>query len=310
MSIKENISLLLKKAPEEKLEIGVLALTTQNSNSKYYLLNIMDIDSERNLGDYQNITYILLKENARPVIIDPGILFGERIKNILGIENKNCDVIFSHYHLDHWIGYPPYRQGRLFASQITMDVLTGRIGVEKTGRSIFHDGSLTDHHRTPTPIRAVNEAERLLPIKEKFYKVSLEEPYINSDYELEFFELPFGQTEGTLYGVLSAVEQKILFASDLFVIIRGELMIEPHYAFKSKRRVIDDIIIVLKALLGMPQILSDEFSAYSENLAKLANPTTLALGHGYVDFASNQHRIEHLLKELEEYRRIEKEHII
>ena len=71
-------------------------------------------------------------------------------------------------------------------------------------------------------------------------------PYYNSDFGLGF-ELPYGQTEGTLYGLLEADEAKILFASDLhFVMINKRIMVEPHYAFKPAIMVIKDIISILR----------------------------------------------------------------
>lgn len=212
------------------------------------LIGIRDVDDERSLGDYQNMTYFLLGGGEKAVIIDPGIRQGEMIRDILGIQK--CDVIFTHFHLDHWIGYEPYVGEDFFASQVCITVLKQMVGIEKTGKSIFVEGRLTDHHRRATPVRAVNDAERLLPIREKINEIGIDKVYRNPHYNLEFFELPYGQTEGTLYGVLETDKVKIIFGGDLFVIIRGRLKVEPHYAFKSKEAVIRDISVALRALLG------------------------------------------------------------
>ena len=120
---------------------------------------------------------------------------------------------------------------------------------------------------------------------------------------------PTGQTEGTLYGLLEAEGVKVLFASDLFACINGQIKIEPHYAFKPKRMVIEDIIVMLRALLGKDLPVTDDANT-NANLARVAGPDLLALGHRLLDFESNRPAISHLLEELEELMRINREHII
>lgn len=85
---------------------------------------------------------------------------------------------------------------------------------------------------------------------------------------------------------------------------------EPHYAFKSKEAVIADITIALKALLGKDTGREDCPKNCREHISKLAVPDKIALGHGFIDFNETREDIEHLLCELEELLRIEREHII
>lgn len=271
------------------------------------LIGIDDGDPERNLGDYQNVTYFLLSEGVRPVVVDPGLREGGPVREILGIEE--CDVVFSHFHLDHWIGYEPYVGQAFYASPVCRMVLAGNIGIEKTGKSIFFEGRLTDHHRRPTPTRAVNDAERLLPMRCAITEVTETVRYRHPDLGLTFFELPYGQTEGTLYGVLEATELKLLFASDLMLLLRGRAAVEPHYAFKPKERVIEDLAIVLGALLGEEPDESVPSTAQA-GLRRLSSPDYVALGHGIIDFQQRKEEVRHLLEELQTLHRIEKEHVI
>jgi len=296
------------RAPEHGFEVIDMPIAIDDQIVS--LIGIKDVDEERNLGDYQNMSYFLLSKRARTVVIDPGIRQGEIIRDVLGIED--CDVIFTHFHLDHWIGFEPYRGQRFYASQVCKAVLSKMVGIEKTGKSIFVEGRLTDYHRRATPVRAVNDAERLLPIKEKISEVGQEQIYHNPDFNLKVFELPFGQTEGTLYGVLKTPEIKIVFAGDLFVIINGRLRVEPHYAFKSKEGVIADITVALRALLGK-ELDCGRIKVSDKNLELMREmmlPDKVGLGHGFIDFAQSKEEIEHLLQELEELLRIEREHII
>jgi len=294
--------------PEHHLEIIDYPLPYQDWIIS--LIGIKDCYPGRNLGDYQNVSYFLIverEERTHTVVIDPGLREGDWIKETLGI--TTCDVIFSHFHLDHWIGYEPYRGQPFYASPLCKTVLTQMVGVERTRKSIFMEGRLNDYHRRPLPLRAANDSERLLPLREKIREVTGEQPYRNELFALEFFELPYGQTEGTLYGLLKTETDKILFAGDLLVIINGLLKVEPHYAFKPKRMVIEDITVMLRAILGMnPGIASDPVD--SNHLKKLSCPDLIALGHGLLVFREYRDRIAHLLAELEELIRIDTEHII
>jgi len=312
------------RRPEHKLQVTDLALPLGDRGVS--LIGIMDIDPQRSLGDYQNTGYFLLVEGApqkapalephpasrleppiTAVVIDPGLRDGDWIRAALGI--SRCDVFFTHFHLDHWIGYEPYRGQPFYASPLCKTVLTQMAGAERTGKGIFVEGRLTDYHRSPLPIRAANDAERLLPIREKIRPVTGNEPYRNDLFGLDFFELPYGQTEGTLYGLLEAGCVKVLFASDLFVCINDQLKIEPHYAFKPKRAVIEDISVMLRALLGKDAPVTEDAVA-NANLARVAGPDLLAMGHGLLDFERNRPAIAHLLEELEDLIRINREHII
>ncbi len=315
------------RRPEHKLLVTDLVLPCQNRTIS--LIGIEDHDSQRSLGDYQNTAYFLIAENPQgilaqksdlarnpdqkniahlqAVVIDPGLREGDWIRDTLGI--SRCDVFFTHFHLDHWIGYESYRGQTFYASPLCKTVLTQMVGTERTGKSIFVEGRLNDYHRSPLPLRAVNDAERLLPIREKIHPVSDDKPYRNDLFGLEFFELPYGQTEGTLYGLLEADSIRVLFASDLFVCINGQLKIEPHYAFKPKRMVIEDVTVMLRALLKKDLPAMDD-QAPIANLGRVGNPGVLAMGHGLFDFTSGHPAIAHLLEELEELVRINREHII
>lgn len=300
-------ALELLKKPDNQLKIIDLAVPCKDRAIS--LIGITDRAPERNLGDYQNMGYFLLTENhkQKAVVIDPGLRESDWIRDTLRI--KECDVIFTHFHLDHWIGYEAFSGERFFASPLCKTVLTRMVGVERTGKSIFMEGRLNDYHRRPLPLRAVNDAERLLPLRESINTVTDVHPYYNSDFSLEFFELPYGQTEGTLYGLLETGEVKILFASDLFVMINNRIMVEPHYAFKPEIMVINDIIIMLRALLGEDiRVQVDEVTR--RYMERIASPDILAMGHGIFEFSKYQSEIAHLLRELEELIRINREHII
>lgn len=299
-------ALQILKKKENQLKVFDLAFPLRDSVIS--LIGIIDRNPERGLGDYQNMGYFLLNEKKqKAVVIDPGLREADWIRDLLGIQK--CDVIFSHFHLDHWIGYEAFANGHIFASSLCKTVLTKMVGVERTGKSVFIEGRLNDYHRRPLPLRAVNEAERLLPFRESINTVTELHPYINSDFGLEFFELPYGQTEGTLYGLLQAEGLKILFASDLFVLVNNRIMVEPHYAFKPDIMVISDIIIMLRAILGKSlPIETDEIT--SNYMKQIACPDLLAMGHGVFEFSQHRSEIEHLLQELEELVRINKEHII
>ncbi len=300
-------ALELLNKPDNLLQVIDLAVPCKDRVVS--LIGITDRDPERNLGDYQNMGYFLLTENheRKAIVIDPGLRESEWIRDALGIQK--CDVIFTHFHLDHWIGYESFSEERFFASPLCKTVLTQMVGVERTGKSIFMEGRLSDYHRRPVPLRAVNDAERLLPLRESISTVTDMIPYYNSDFGLEFFELPYGQTEGTLYGLLEADKAKILFASDLFVMINKRIMVEPHYAFKPAIMVIKDIIIILRAILGKSlKIQVDEVT--ERYLERIAQPDLLAMGHGVFEFSKYQSEIAHLLSELEDLVRIYSEHII
>lgn len=303
-----RIAAAIEKLRLPEFGLQVVDMPVESGGTVISLVGVKDINEERSLGDYQNMTYFLLRPEGKAVVVDPGIREGHMIREMLGIES--CDVIFTHFHLDHWIGYEPYIGENFYASQVCKMVLKQMVGIERTGKSIFMEGRLTDHHRRATPVRAVNDAERLLPVKEKIIGVGGDNVYRNPSMNLEFFELPYGQTEGTLYGVLETPDTKIVFAGDLFVIINGRLRVEPHYAFKSKEAVIADITVALKALLGKDTGREDHPKNCREHISKLAVPDKIALGHGFINFEETREDIEHLLCELEELIRIEREHII
>jgi glyoxylase-like metal-dependent hydrolase (beta-lactamase superfamily II) len=295
------------KKPENRLKIVDLAVPYKDRVIS--LIGITDCDPERNLGDYQNMGYALLTESheQRAVVIDPGLRESGWIRDALDI--RECDVIFTHFHLDHWIGYEAFSGEHFFASPLCKTVLTQMVGAERTGKSIFVEGRLNDYHRRPLPLRAVNDAERLLPLRENINTVTEMNPYYNPDFGLEFFELPYGQTEGTLYGLLKTNGVKILFASDLFVMINNRIMVEPHYAFKPAVMVLNDIIIMLRALLGEKiEVQVDEIT--KRYMERIASPDILAMGHGIFEFSKYRSEITHLLRELEEVIRIHSEHII
>ncbi len=294
------------KRQEHNLKIVDLAFPCRDNTISF--IGITDCHPERNLGDYQNMGYFLLTEkNQKAVVIDPGLREAGWIKDALKIQK--CDVIFTHFHLDHWIGYEAFSNELIFASPLCKTVLTQMVGAERTGKSIFVEGRLNDYHRRPLPLRAVNDAERLLPIRESISTVTDVLPYKNRDFGLDFFELPYGQTEGTLYGLLETEGLKILFASDLFVMINNRIMVEPHYAFKPEIMVINDIIIMLRAILGKDiNIQVDEITR--DNMERIACPDLLAMGHGLFEFSQYRSKLAHLLHELEELLRINKEHII
>ncbi len=301
-------SLELLRKPECCMEVVDLALPC--GEEIISLIGVKDCDPERNLGDYQNVAYFLLREDGeelRAVVIDPGLRDGEGVKNALGI--TSCDVIITHFHLDHWIGYEPYLDSPFYASPLCKMVLTQMVGVERTGKSVFVEGRLNDYHRRPLPLRAANDAERLLPFRGEIREVTSERVYRSKFFPLEFFELPYGQTEGTLYGMLDTGETRVLFAGDLFIHTGETLRVEPHYAFKPKRMVIEDIIVMLRAILGR-ELKANPSPAELEHLRKVASPDLIALGHGLIPFGGYKESIAHLLEELEELVRIDREHVI
>jgi hypothetical protein len=66
---------------------------------------------------------------------------------------------------------------------------------------------------------------------------------------------------------------------------------------------------MLRALLGKEHPVIED-AVTNANLARIAGPDLLALGHKLLDFESNRPAITHLLEELEELTRINREHII
>lgn len=303
--IAEALEIL--RRPENRLKVVDYSLPY--GGGAISLIGIFDCDPERNLGDYQNMSYYLLTGDAEKssAVIDPGLRDAGWIRDLLGI--ADCDVIFTHFHLDHWIGYEPFSSCRFYSSPLCKAVLTQMVGAERTGKSIFVEGRLNDYHRRPLPLRAANDAERFLPLRVEISPVTAENPYRNEALALEFFELPFGQTEGTLYGILQTEQIKILFAGDLFININGELKVEPHYAFKPKTMVIADVIVMLRTILGREPGAAVS-TVEASHMKKIAIPDLIALGHGVIDFREYRPHINHLLEELEELIRINREHII
>ncbi|MDI3279800.1 MAG: MBL fold metallo-hydrolase [Bacillota bacterium] len=314
-----EIELAVRKLQESDPQLRVLSRRYEGPQGPYWLLGVLDLNPARNLGGYQNQTYFLLTpDRSQAVVIDPGLREGERVREALGI--RKCSAIITHYHIDHWIGSDAYADATFYMSEACAFVLTNRLGVGRGGQSIFTDGRLTDYHRTPTPPNVLKEWDRILPFHYRLVRLRPDETWRHPHFPLEFFELPYGQTEGTLYGLLEPPGQKILFGSDLFIKLNGMLCIEPHYSMGDQREVIDRVLVALEALLGQPaQPLpgpangpgGDTYSQlWAQRLRRLAHPTTLALGHGLWDLAECQAQIEHLVAELKEYRRIEREHII
>jgi glyoxylase-like metal-dependent hydrolase (beta-lactamase superfamily II) len=300
------------RRPEHLLQVSDVALPL--ADRVVSLIGIVDLDPSRSLGDYQNCTYFLLTEDTNgsaplisAAVIDPGLRDGDWIRDLLGI--GRCEVFLTHFHLDHWIGCESYRDQLFHASPLCKTVLTQMATAERTGKSIFIEGRLNEYHHRPLPTRAANDAERLLPLRERIRPVTADEPYRNDLFGLDFFELPYGQTEGTLYGLLQAGEVKVLFVGDLFVYVNGKPRVEPHYAFKPTRMVIEDIVVMLRALLGKKPPLGSD-AATIAHLSRIAAPSLLAMGHGPLDFQSSRPAIVHLLDELEELIRIAREHII
>jgi glyoxylase-like metal-dependent hydrolase (beta-lactamase superfamily II) len=217
-----GISNALEQLKKQENQLQIVDLAFQHRDNTISFIGVSDCNPERNLGDYQNMGYFLLTGNQqKAVVIDPGLREAGWLKDALGIQE--CDVIFTHFHLDHWIGYEAFSNQRIFASPLCKTVLTQMVGAERTGKSIFVEGRLNDYNRRPLPLRAVNDAERLLPIRESISTVTDVLPYKNRDFGLDFFELPYGQTEGTLYGLLETEGLKTLFASDLFVMINNRM---------------------------------------------------------------------------------------
>jgi len=288
-NIEEGI--LKLKQPENKLKVE--HFSAEYGQKRYYVVGVLDRDEENNLGDYQNMTYFLVdKSNGKTLIIDPGIR-GEKgyyIKETLKI--RDYLSVLTHFHLDHWIGYLPYKDGDIYASQTCIDVLTGKRRTIKT----FENGKLADGHRRETPKIATDNAEKELPLDEQLIKPINE--FAEQYFPIQFYELP-GQTLGMLYGVMETDKEKIVFGSDLFISLiarTGEitLKVEPHYDFETDTRVIDNIMVVLKAVLSAPLSLSEKEMVYykekypnfEEHLEKLAKPNRLLLGHGIINVDS------------------------
>ncbi|MBC8234881.1 hypothetical protein H8E77_35495 [bacterium] len=284
-SIEEGI--LKLQQPENKLE--VVHFIFENVSTRYHVVGVSDKDEKNNLGDYQNMTYFLMdKSNRKTLVIDPGIR-GEKgyyIKETLKI--RDYLSVLTHFHLDHWIGYLPYKDRDIYASQTCIDVLTGKRKTIKT----FENGKLADGHRRETPQIAIYDAESKLPLEGQLIKPINE--FANPYFPIQFYELP-GQTLGMLYGVMETDNEKIVFGSDLFISLvtkTGEIIlkVEPHYDFETDTRVIDNIMVALNAVLSESILLSEKDMSYynekypnfEEHLKKLAKPNRLLLGHGII----------------------------
>jgi len=112
--IAEKLELL--KNPDNRLEVNALAVPCRGRTIS--LIGIIDRDPRRNLGDYQNMGYFLLADDleGKAAAVDPGLREAGWIREALGI--RRCDVIFTHFHLDHWIGYEAFCGERFFASPL------------------------------------------------------------------------------------------------------------------------------------------------------------------------------------------------
>jgi len=311
--IEESIVKL--KQPENKLKVAHFIV--EDGEKRYYVVGVLDKDEKNNLGDYQNMTYFLVDKSTRKtLVIDPGIR-GEKgyyIKETLRIRDYNS--VLTHFHLDHWIGYLPYKDGDIYASQTCIDVLTGERKTSKT----FENGKLADGHRRATPEIAVDDAEMELPLERQLIKPISE--FAERYFPIRFYELP-GQTLGMLYGVMETNEEKIVFGSDLFIslVTKGEtiLKVEPHYDFETDTKVIDNIMVVLKAVLGESLLLSEkemtyynkEYHNFEEHLKKLAKPNRLLLGHGIIEVDSfYESKIKELLTGLKIRNDADKKYVI
>ncbi|MDD5658505.1 MAG: MBL fold metallo-hydrolase [Actinomycetota bacterium] len=261
------------------------------------IIGIKDMDSQNNLDSYQNTTYFI-SSREETIVIDPGIRGnrGHQIKDMILSGSKNFKTVITHFHLDHFIGYKPYIENSLFASERCIDVLSGSVKTIK----VFDDGRLTYGHTRETPQRAIEDAKNELPIKREILKNYKE---FITDIPIKWVELP-GQTQGTLYGILNFGNEKILFGSDLFIDSKygnsNCLKVEPHYDDEIDSKVIDNILIVLKAIMNMNYEISPEhkrdFPEIEKKLKELAFPTILMLGHGIFDMsASNIFKIVELI---------------
>jgi glyoxylase-like metal-dependent hydrolase (beta-lactamase superfamily II) len=273
----KNIAVELKKE-----SFRVIQKSYPHNNESIVVLGIMDMDSRNNLESYQNMTYFI-KSKEETIIIDPGIRGGRGfyVKDIILNGSKNFNTVITHFHLDHCIGYRPYMENSLFASSRCIDVLSGSVKTIK----VFDDGRLTYGHIRETPQRAIDDAKKELPINRELFKNYSE---FKTSVPIKFIELP-GQTQGTLYGILNSGNEKVLFGSDLFIDTnhdhsKGYLKVEPHYDDEIDTKVIDNILIVLKAIMNMSYEVSPEykrdFVEIEKNLKEITFPSILMLGHG------------------------------
>ena len=259
---------------------------------KYSIIGVYDKDETNNLGPYQNMTYFIIDENSKKaLVIDPGVR-GKRgylVKKILGIKDPTATV--SHYHVDHWIGYGPYKNNRICTSQFCIDVLTGK---EEEGIvKVFKDGRLNWGHTRQVPQRVLDDLADELPLNPKlFWPISK----LKNDFGVEFYELP-GQTQGSVYGCMEADGKKILFANDLLIEGNGQLFIEIHYDFPPEGEVIRNHILALKPIFGLSVKTGDK--ELRGLLKKIANPDVLLLGHGPFDIKRNRDKAVTLILETE-----------
>jgi len=261
------------------------------------ILGIIDTDIQNNLDSYQNMTYFI-NSGGETIVIDPGIRSdrGYQVKDLILNGSKDFKTVITHFHLDHCIGYKPYIENSLFASERCMDVLSGSVKTIK----VFDDGRLTYGHIRETPQRAIEDARKELPIKRELFKSYKE---FKTGIPIKWLELP-GQTQGTLYGILNFGNEKILFGSDLFIDAKygnsSCLKVEPHYDDEIDSKVIDNILIVLKAIMNMNYEISPEhkrdFPEIEKKLKELAFPAILMLGHGMFEMnTSNIFKIVELI---------------
>lgn len=297
-----NLKPAVKKLREEQNLLKVEFIPVTIGPAHFQIIGIADINPKTNLGSYQNMMYYVVDASTgETLVIDPGIRGrrGSFVRDSVGI--APVFSVITHYHLDHWIGLPAYRDRKVYASPRCIHVLTGK---EDTAPiKIFDDGRLTFGHIRETPVKAIEDAKRFLPLPDYLF-----EPYwkIPDKFPVRFFELP-GQTMGNLYGLLESDEKKIVFGADLFIDNgkgNQDLLVEPHYSEEIDVKVMINTILVLKAIVGQEFEIPegyDEFPQLKDRLLGLFDPDFLLLGHGcYRMTAGNKRRIVELINGLEQ----------
>ena len=273
---------------------------------QYSIIGVYDKDERNNLLDYQNMTYFVIdKKSGKSLVMDPGIRGMRRVYLVRGrLAIENPDVVISHLHIDHWIGYKPYEENRLYASQFCIEVLTGK----RENIKAFSDGKQDYGHARPAPNRVLKDADRELPLDKRLFKPIDD---LVTDFPIRFYELP-GQTRGTVYGVMEVGKKKILFANDLFIKIKNKgIVIEPHYDYALTNEVRRNTILTLKAMMGIEYRIDRRNKIDQKNLKRLPRirkelkkiiyPDLVLLGHGsFVMNTRNKNKIVKLIDKLEQ----------
>jgi glyoxylase-like metal-dependent hydrolase (beta-lactamase superfamily II) len=112
----------------KKENFKVIQKSYSSGNEPIDVMGVMDMDHLNNLDSYQNMTYFI-KSKEETIIIDPGIRSdrGFYVKDLVLNGSNNFNTIITHFHLDHCIGYSPYKEKSLFASSRCIDVLSGAV---------------------------------------------------------------------------------------------------------------------------------------------------------------------------------------